>query len=303
MNWLVLSLAAPFLWSILNHADKYLISKYSKQTGVGGIVVFSCIFSIIIIPFVYLIDPRIVLSDWVEIVSLMVTGAFLSGAVLLSLYAFECEDASYVVPFWLLSPLFGYILGLIFLGETLSVEKIIGSAVVAIGAIFLSIEFEGNAKVKAKPIILMALSSLCLAAGDVLFKGFAEHATFWSSIFWNQIGTAIFGIICLIFVTRYRNDFKSIVVSRDPRFIAINIFGEIFLVAANVLNYLAMLAAPVSLVLLVNYTSQPLFVFVEGVLITLYLPHISKEKLSKGGVVQKLLSTAVMCIGIYFIYN
>ena len=35
MNWLLLAITAPFIWSLLNHLDKYIITKYLKDSGIG----------------------------------------------------------------------------------------------------------------------------------------------------------------------------------------------------------------------------------------------------------------------------
>ena len=59
--------------------------------------------------------------------------------------------------------------------------------------------------------------------------------------------------------------------------------------------------APVTIVMLVEYTAQPLFVFLEGVLLTLFLPNLVSEDISKRNLFQKFIAIIIMGIGIYII--
>ena len=51
-NWFLLALIAPILWSIVNHIDKYMLSKYLKGRGVGALLIFSALASFVILPFI-----------------------------------------------------------------------------------------------------------------------------------------------------------------------------------------------------------------------------------------------------------
>ena len=305
MNWFIIALIAPFLWSLLNHVDKYVITKYAKEGGLGGLIVFSTLFSAVSLPFIFLVDHGIFAPSNIEIFYLIITGLFFALATLFACYALTEEDASYIVPFWQLAPIFGFALGLIFLRETISEHKILASLLVIFGATILSFEFEENVKFKFRPVVLMIFSSFFIALSDIIFKSQASGVGFWPSIFWNQIGMALFGLICLLLIKNYRKDFVKILKAngKEPKFLALNIITEASLIIANIVNYFAMLLAPVSLVLLVNYTTQPIFVFAEGILLTLYFPHILSEKLAKKHLWQKFFSIIIMGIGIYFIYQ
>jgi drug/metabolite transporter (DMT)-like permease len=303
MNWFLVAIIAPLIWSFLNHADKYLVSKFHSVSGVGGLVTFSSIFSVVLLPFVLFFRPDVLHVSLGDGILLIASGAVFTLAVLFSMFALEKDDASYIVPFWQLTPVFAYVLGFFFLGETLLQHQIMGGAIVILGAVILSFEFKEGIRFNTRPVVFMILSSLCLAISDVIFKGVSFEGDFWSSIFWNQIGMTLFGLVCFVLIRTYRTDFLQIVRSKNKKLLSINIVGEILLVTANVVNYFAMLLAPVSLVLLVNYSFQPLFVFAEGVLLSVFLPHIATERLNKGHITQKILSIAIMGIGIYFVYN
>lgn len=302
MTWFFVALIAPFLWSLLNHADKYLLNKYSTHhVGVGALSIYSSIFALFSLPIIFVIDPTVLGANFLEIVSLLITGIMFAGAVLLYMYALETEDASYVVPFWQLIPVFSYILGMIFLNEILEGSKILGAIITILGAVILSLEFEEGKRFKIKPVMYMVGSSLLLAISYVVFKDVTLNSSFWLASFWNQVGMGIFGIFCLIFVHEYRKDFKIVLTKGGKTILGLNIGGEIIQTVASIINNFATLLAPISLVLLVSYTFQPLIVFVEGLLLAAFLPKLIPEKLSKKHAIQKFVSIVIMGIGVYLV--
>lgn len=297
MNWFLLSIVAPLLWSVLNHLDKYLVSKYKNEVGVGGLAITSSIFAIFIVPIVYIIDPSVINANLLSIGLLITTGVMLSAALLLYLYALDHDDASHVVPFWFLIPVFAYVLGVSVLGEHIVSGKLFASFIVLLGAFILSVEFDQGFRIKRHTPLLMIGSSLLFALSDVIFKKFALESSFATSIFWNQVGMTSFGLFCLLFLPKFRADFIKI--CKDKKIIwVLNIFGEIVQSAATIFNFYVMTLVPVALVLVVNYTFQPIFVFAIGLFMTIFFPHIAKEHITRGHIVQKLSALFIMSVGI-----
>jgi hypothetical protein len=62
----------------------------------------------------------------------------------------------------------------------------------------------------------------------------------------------------------------------------------------------ATLLAPVALVLLVN-SFQSLFVFILGIVLTLFLPRVAKESLGRMKILQKGVGIGFMLVGGYLI--
>lgn len=301
MNWILIALIAPLLWSLLNHADKYLISKYSKDVGIGGLVILSSLFAFVSLPFIDAFHHEDVYSTTHDIIPLMLTGSLMALAILFYLKALDRDDASHVVPFWFLIPPIAYALGIFLLGETLETAKVVGSLITLSGAFILSLEFEQGFKIKKHVPLLMIGSSFCIALSDVTFKAFTPESSFWHSTFWNQVGIGVFGLVCLFFVRSYRRNFVKVIRSKAKAVIGINVGGEIIQTLATMANYYSMLLAPVALVLLISYTFQPLFVFIEGLLLTTLFPHIIKEKISRDHLLQKLAAMIIMGLGIYLV--
>lgn len=300
MNWILVALVAPLLWSLLNHVDKYLISKYAGHSGVGGLAVFSSLFAVFVLPVVFVIDRSVLDISLFEASCLITSGILFVFCIFLYLHALQREDASHVVPFWFLTPVFAYIIGILLLGEHIVGGKILGGIITLVGALILSLEFDQGIRVKKVTALLMIFSSLSLAFGDAIFKLFAIDTSFWQSIFWNQVGLVLFGLI-LLCIRAYRIDFIKICRQNTKQLVALNIGGEIVQAVASIVNFYAVLIAPIALVLLVNYTAQPLFVFAEGLLITRFFPRLSQERLDRAHVIQKLASILIMSVGIYLV--
>lgn len=82
--------------------------------------------------------------------------------------------------------------------------------------------------------------------------------------------------------------------------IGVNGLNEIINIAAKISFNFASLLAPVTLIWVVNGT-QPFFVFIYGVIVTLFFPKIGVESLAKRHLVQKLVAIAIMFLGTYLI--
>lgn len=301
MHWIFISLSAPFLWSILNHLDKYLISKYVGNSGVGGLSIFSSGFAVFTLPILYFFDKNIFNINILNITILSLTGVLTALGILFYLYALNNDEASYVVPFWFLIPIFSYVLGVFILGEHIFFGKIIGSIITIIGAFVLSLKYGKGFHVRTGTVTLMIASSFVLALNNVLFKDLAIHTSFWQSMFWNQFGLFIFGLSAFLFIKKYRQDFIKIVKFNTLDLTLFNIGGEIVQVVAGFFNYYAVILAQVSLVLLIEYTFQPLFVLLGGIILTKLFPYITKEETGHKYTLQKFFAISIMAVGVYLI--
>src|ERR1035437_4640458 len=164
MTWFFIALLNPILHAGVNHFDKYLISKYFKNVQVGSLVIFSALFSIILLPLVIYLAPDFMQVSLLHGVILTFNGMLLVVAIICYLYALEDDEASIVVPLFQMIPIFGLILGFIFLRESIAFGKIIGALIVILGSVVLSLDIQNkHTQLKKKIIFLMILSSLCYA--------------------------------------------------------------------------------------------------------------------------------------------
>lgn len=150
MNWFLIALIATFLWAISNIVDEFIVKKYSiGKRGSGGLVLFTSFMGIFMAILVGFFTQGLFSIPFTDKFLLIITGGLTIGWIILYLYTLETEDVSSVVPWFLTIPIFGYILGFIFLGETLNLHQWTGSVIILVGMAIILIDF-GEEKRKFK---------------------------------------------------------------------------------------------------------------------------------------------------------
>lgn len=298
MQWFFIALSAPFLWALVNVSDQYLVQKYTTgKRGSGGLVLFSSLIGIIVAFLIGIFVSGVFDISLLDKMLLIITGGITIAWVILYLFTLEIEDVSAVVPWFLTIPIFGYILGYIFLNETLSVQQFIGSFVVLFGVFLISIDFsKQKRKFKWRPAFYMLLSCFLLATSGVIFKYVTIGDQFWVSSFWEYAGLGGFGILIYIFVPKYRNEFLLMNRQGGGKIITLNTASEILTIIGNLLTNYAILLAPVALVYLVS-SFQPAIVLFLTLFTTKFFPNIAKENLTKHILLPKIIAIVIMVIG------
>ncbi len=298
MSWFLIALIAPALWSASNHADKYIMGKYFKDAGSGSIVIFGTIISLIAAIIILIFQPSVLRISFHTALFIILAGFCYIAALLPYFYAISKDEASRVVPLFQLAPIFSYILALVFLGEVLSLRQIIGGLIIVSGAILLTVEM-GESKFRIKGIVLglMALSSLLFSLNALIFKAAAVNATFWPTAFWQYMGVVLGGSL-LLFYTPYRKQFVRTFIKSKSSVAGLVGLSEGLTIGGRLCFYYATTLAPLALVTTVN-GFQPAFVFIYGVILTLFFPKVAQESLLKKHLVQKILSIGVLFLGTY----
>ena len=301
MNWFFIALCAPFLLACANHNDKFLLSRYLKQKTIGSIVIFSSLFSGVAIPIVLFIQPDVYDVSLVQGSAVVATGMLSVLAAVCYLYALDLDEASFVTPFYQTAPIFAYFLGYFILGETITLAQGLGSLVIIAGALALSFEFgRRGMRFKRNVVALMLAASFLSAINGVIFKMIAVDKGFWVSLFWGFVGQVMAGLTFLVCVPRYRRDFLGLFKQQKVAVVGLIALSRILIIVSEAVTLYATLLAPVALVLLVN-SFQPLFVFISGVGLTLFLPRVAKESLGRMKMLQKGAGIGLMLVGGYLI--
>jgi uncharacterized membrane protein len=114
MNWFLIALIGPLLWSIVNHLDKFLLNKYFKGGGTGSLLIFSSLIGIFMLPIFYFINPNILNVSFNNVLILLLINIPYVLYILFYLYALDKDEASIVVPLFQMIPVLGYFLGFFF---------------------------------------------------------------------------------------------------------------------------------------------------------------------------------------------
>lgn len=307
MNWFFIAILAPVFWSINTHFDKFILSKYSKGRGVGSVFLFSTFFSLLLsaVIFIFKHDEIASFSNFQNFLLFLIPGFLNALGLYFYLQSLRNEESSVVVALFQTSPVFAYFLGYLFLGEILTPIQLLASLIILIGAGILSFdleEVENKISVKWKMVGFILLAALSFAFNDVLFKKFAIlQGSFITSLFWQHLGIFIVGLSFFLLSVNFREDFYSLVKNHRVKIFILNGFSEFFYALGNLLSNLATLFAPVVLVLVVN-TYQTVFTFIIGISLTLLLPHIITEKISKRHLTHRIFAIVIILLGSYFLY-
>jgi len=298
MQWFFIALGAPFLWAMVNISDQYLVQKYSTgKRGSGGLVLFSSLIGIFVAVIIGILTSGLFAIPTLDKVLLIITGGITIAWVILYLFTLEIEDVSAVVPWFLTIPIFGYVLGYIFLGETLTLQQLIGSIIVLFGVLLISVDFSRQKrKFKWRPALYMLVACFLIATAGIIFKYVTVDNNFWVSSFWEYVGLGFFGILIYLFIPKYRNEFILMNQEGGKKIFTLNTASEILTIIGNLLTNYALLLAPVAMVYLVS-SFQPAIVLFMTLLATKFFPNIAKENLAERILLPKVIAIATMIVG------
>ncbi len=298
MSWILLALVPGLLWSVTNYIDKILIEKYFKGGGLGSLFLISSLSGLLVLPFAGFLAADISNLGFASTIIAIVSGVI--GVTMLFPYFAAVQDADpiYLIPIFQTIPFFSFMLGFIFWGEVLSPNQVVGGLIVTSAAILIGFDFNtSRLKLKWKSIGLMLLTSLMVALNTVLFKVFAIESDFWTVAFWEYIGWVGTGVIFLFVAKKFRKQFFEVLRTNSTAVAGANITNELLnLVARLVFNHVSLLA-PITLAWVIN-GAQPAFVFIFGLLLTVFLPRLYKEETTIKLLFQKIFFICIMAIGL-----
>lgn len=301
MSWFLIALLASLCWSITNHIEKYILTKFFVSGGAGGYVIFAAFTNIIYVGALLAFKRTLQPVSLHDSLIMIASGVAYTVGVLFYLHALERDEASIVVPMFQTIPIFAFALGFLVLGETLTRNQLIGSAIIVLAAIALSLDLTlGKIQIKKSVLLLMLLASLFISLNWLLFKAGAITADYWTATFWQFIGSLAFGCVLYVAVPKYRREFMQIIRGNTGKIFAIDMISGVIDSTGNRLMAFAVLSVPIALAQVVN-GFQPVFVFLIGIIITSFFPKLGKEKLSRRIIAQKVAALAIMLIGAYII--
>jgi uncharacterized membrane protein len=297
MSWILFAFSGPVLWAISVHFDKYLVERFFKQSNVAVLLLFTAFVGLVLLPFIWLFEPSVLRLGLGSIALIMLSGIFYMTGMLFYLRALQSEEASVVAPFFQASPLFGYALAYLVLGETLSDRQMAGGLMIIIGALIVSLRFGHlGGSFKARLATLMLACGFIMAVSGLIFKIFALKVEFWTTIFWMFVGEALFGA-ALLMVTAYRREFLELLRSNTAALLSINASNELINLGGSLGNRFALTLAPLSLVQAVGSTTT-LFVFAFGIVLSLLYPRFGRENLSGRELAQKGIAALFVAAGV-----
>lgn len=302
-TWFILAIVPPFLWSICNHIDKHLLSKYfaEEDEGVGALMIVSALASIIATPFLFIADSSVMEVDGGNFWIIALT-ACLDVLLLWSyLMAMQKDDASNVIVYYQLVPVLGVVTGFIFLGEVISDTQLLAMGIVIFGTSIISFDnTEGKFSFKWHTVGFMLIACSCWAAELAIFKVAALEENPWRSLFWKHIILVVIGILMFIFIPKYRVSFMKVMQSNSVPVLGLNLLNESLYMLGTVIYGFAAMLAPVALVLLTE-TFQSVFVFLIAVILVKLWPSVATEVVERRHIAKKVVAIVITGLGTYLL--
>jgi drug/metabolite transporter (DMT)-like permease len=295
MLWVIIGLLAPACWACGNHIDAYLLRSGRDGRGVGSLMICSALIGLPALVIILASDPGVLQIRPIHGAILVANGVLYVLGLLPYLYALQREEASVVVPLFQMTAVFSYLLGLVVLDEQLTWWQLGAALLVMVGAALISFELtQPRPSLKLPVLALMLLASFLNSLNWLLFKLVAVEESFWRSSFWEYVGFTLVGC-CLLLVRPYREELRVALGAGGGTFLGLVTVNESLSVAAKTFTNMASLLAPLALVS-VLHGLQPLFVFIYGALLTIYLPTYG-ERLGGQVVLQRLTAIALVILG------
>lgn len=298
--WLAYAFSGPLLWAISTHIDKFLVDRYFHDGDTTVLMVFTAFIGVVALPVIWLFVPGVVSLPWLPTIVMMVSGVLYMGAMLFYLRAIQTEEASVVAPLFQANTLFTFALGLLLLHELPHWAQLVGAGLVVLGAVVLSLNTDLHfGRFKPRLVLLMLSATFVLALSSVVFKFFAVHDEFWATTFWTFVGEGLFGTAILM-VPAYRQQFVRLFRRNPGAVIGVNAANELINLGGGLGVRYASLLAPVGVVSAISATST-FFVFLFGILLTLFVPQLGREELSVRNIAQKAAGGLLIMAGVVMI--
>jgi uncharacterized membrane protein len=295
--WILYAFSGPLLWALSTHIDKFLVDKYFRHSDTAVLMVFTALLGVIALPAIWLFEPKVLALPWLATGVMTVSGVLYMGAMLFYLRAIQSEEASVVAPLFQANTLFTFALGVIVLHEMPRWPQLLGAGLIVIGALGLSLDKDLRfGSFKLRLALLMCGATFVLALSSVVFKFFALQDEFWSTTFWTFVGEGLFGIGILL-VPNYREQFVMLFRKNPGAVIGINAANELINLGGGLGVRYASLLAPVALVSAISATST-FFVFLLGILLTVFFPRFGREDLSARNLYQKAAGGLLIMLGV-----
>lgn len=204
------AIVPPFLYATTNHFDNILLSKYFKEGGVGTLILFSALLSILALPILVWIDPTILEVSTKHVLFLALVGFINVLLLWCYLQAMNVDEPTVVIIYYQLVPVIALFLSWWWLGEVITYWQLFAMFVIIAGSSLLTVAMDDDGKVRFsnwKTGAYMFVASACWATESTLFKVVALEENPWRSLFWEHVALVVIGMALFTLVPHYRRQF------------------------------------------------------------------------------------------------
>jgi drug/metabolite transporter (DMT)-like permease len=318
--WLIVSVGSYFINAGVYIADKFLLSKkiHSSITYAFYVGIWS-IFNFVLLP----------LDFWVPNLRELSLDIFAGVLFLITLVfwykALHQSEATRVVPIvGALVPIFSFLFSFIFFGEGLSERQLLAFLVLINGGILISIkrtrfyylkevndrlrnkfgDMVGSVHAAYRPtqrlIINSVVSALFFAGYYILIKYIYIQQPFIGAFVWSRLGTFL-AVMFILFVPSWRRlVLEKHRGQKSLKNLSFFILVRLLAAAAFIMVNWAISLGNVALVNALQGV-QYIFLFFMVLFISAKYPKILEEELGGGVLLQKVIGTFLIVIGLYML--
>lgn len=291
MSWLLFTLLAGILWTIVNVVDKHIIG-HEFRDPILAIVLKSFVIFVVFTCTTLIVGQPVMIGRTLIILGIVI-GILVSAGVYFYYGSLNKGDVSKVVPIFSTAPLFTLLLGAIFLGERFAIPTYFGIILIVFGAITISAKHMKHRFALETATLFAAGVAVTSAVRSMLVKMATQEVTIWQILFWIGIGMLLVAIP--MFIWHYHH----IKIQSKKRFrhavehlLVVDFFdalGFLFLMIAISLG-------PVSLVTAILHT-KPLLVFIIATTLSVFFPSYLHERMTASVLAQKVAGTLLIVGG------
>ncbi len=288
-----------FLFAVSNFIDKYLLSKHwTWNNNIWTIILTSALINLLILPVLF------IFSEWNSVILidrfvLIFSGILYIVWLLPYLYALRSKDASFVTLYFQFIPLLNFIAWFFIFDEYPTVIQWIGISLSFLSILIISIDKKAKYKFSLKILLLMFSTSLCFSFVWVLFKFMnVWDYSFWGTTTWEYLWAWIVAVILLL-ISSVRRPLINIYKKSWISYFSINVFNELIYVIWMKIWQYAQIIWLIGVATLVSNSSQLVFSFILWIILSLLLPKIFKENISKFDIVKKIFAIILWITWMY----
>lgn len=299
MNWVLLALLAPAVYTIVNFIDKYLVSDKIKDYR--AMPIYGTVVGLVVGTIFWVVTGFPLLSFYNAAIVIF-TGMITIWATPMYFKALSKEETTTVIILFQMMPVMSLILGYFLLGESISPKQLLGFVIILISVILASIKPSAQKvgfKLSSIFFLILVVDFMWALAGVLI--NFAIEANSFSEILsYESWGIGLGGLILFLLFPSIRNAFlKSVRKLKKPT-LGVVFTNEFIFVLAKGITFLAYVAGPVALVSVLSGT-QVFFGIIYGVALTLLFPKLFSENLSRETLLKKGALGVAVLIGIILI--
>jgi len=294
ISWLFVIILAYFFFSLASLGDKLILAGPSKPNFYTFYVGAISIFVVIFIPFIKFGLPSEKAIFWIIAEALV----YIFGLYAM-FSALEKFDVSRVMTtIGATQPIFIFGLTWMFWGpQILNKVDILAFILLVLGSYLISLE--KKSKETGNYLKITILASLLFSLDYIFSKIVFLNQPFLQGFIWMRIFVFIFAMLLLV----SRKNRKEILREKNVlnkkiaiTFICTNSAGGV----ANVLQGFAVSLAPIAFLPILNSLRgvQYVFLFLITLFLSFVFPKILKEDVSKGIIIQKLISIILIVVGL-----